>query len=156
MTERRTADGWGKRHGIRWRQEDIDKLLRLRDIEQMRWDAIGRAFPERNVFQLQSKYHYLKNGSRRTRNRNLDTTCYHFDRVSHSPELRAAVDTARRLRLSAPRPASLTALICGDPPPGRSALDRREAAKKIISLAAVRLGVASPDRTNDGPAPTAM
>jgi hypothetical protein len=43
---------------------------------------------------------------------------------------REAVETARQQQLTLPQPASITAWVCGDPLPGRSALDQKRQASR--------------------------
>lgn len=106
MTARRTTDGWGNRNGKMWSPEEINLLLELRHSGED-WDSVAAAFPHRKRFHLQSKYHYL---------------------MKHAPA--RLIVSAEPSRVDGV-PLTLTAAICGDPLPGRSALDRREPSTTI-------------------------
>lgn len=83
-----------------WTDEEIAQLLDLKDVKHLSWSGID-AMLRRGQGSSAHKYHSLKRA-----------------------QARAAVDAAPRRRPTYVEHATLTAAFCGDPLPGRSALDK--------------------------------
>jgi hypothetical protein len=126
MTDRMVADGWGNRVGTPWSEEEISRLIRLRQVSD-NWDWIAQHFPGRTLMACQSKYHYHF-APRRTQAK------------SDIPKVTCATLTwpQERLRvasLARPYRTDITGIVCGDPAPGRSALETcRDDDRRRISL----------------------
>jgi hypothetical protein len=91
------------------------------------WDRIASLLPGRSV--AACKYQYFK-GQRGQRPRHTGGAV-----LATSRQRAEAAETARRIRAEHERqPRSLTAILCGDPLPGCSALDQRREATPAITL----------------------
>lgn len=105
-----------RRDGTKWCEEEIDLLVELR-AEGKSWDYISATL-KRSKVACWDKHHD-----------------YRFAAGDHSQSRRSVC------RLPPLSRTDLTGIICGDPAPGRSALEqgpRRH--KRHISLAPVRIG----------------
>lgn len=125
-----TKDGWGNRVGAPWTEEECAKLIRLKAISDD-WKWIVAQLPGRTVMGCQSKYHYHF-APRRT---HIKTDIPNVSRASVSwPQDRLRMETLRR-----PYRTDLTGVLCGDPAPGRSALEgNNRSERRGISLAPLR------------------
>lgn len=99
-----------------WTSDDIIHVMHKRDVEKKRWKEIGAELG-RSSTACHAKWDAIKN-----------------PRVSFPrgpsvprlvPDISAEQDRAFRVNLA---PRDLTAAFFGDPPPGYSALDKRERA----------------------------
>lgn len=113
MTERRTKDGWGNRAGQPWSEQDYARLVRLREVSS-NWPWIAAHFPGRSVMACRSKHHshFVQ------RHRPVLTGAPGASVPSGWPQERLAIEHMNR-----PYRTDLTGVVCGDPAPGRSALD---------------------------------
>lgn len=129
MTDRKTNDSWGKRVGAPRSSEECTLLVHLRLISD-NWDWIAGHFPGRTVMACQSKYHYHF-APRRARG-DGDSNAVKLVRAAITwPEHRLKTET-----LSRPYRTDLTGVVCGDPAPGRSALEgSNRSPPRRISLA---------------------
>lgn len=127
MTKRVTQDGWGNRHGLPWTEDERNRLYSAVDEFAGDWKSIAALFPGRSRSACYAQYNHYNA-------RPLSTL---------SPEHHIALRRAAAARQAIGR-TDLTAVICGDPAPGRSALDRRGSARgRPITLAPILTG-ASP------------
>lgn len=112
----------------KWSRADIDRLFHMKDVLKLKWRPIGEAFGVSAAMAC-TRYQYYKNGGDSAgppavRPAKLDSPpkparaaeIIHRPRYFHE----ADADIAARIRRQ-----GLTAGFLGDPPPGRSALDRR-------------------------------
>lgn len=113
-----------------WSREQIDQLINLRQGSLR--EGITHAWPDiatligRPVEHCRAKYHYemaKRATPRRARIRIKDDSVQRI----HPPTLRERLAERAVLRDASER-RDLTATLCGDPPPGYSALDRRSGA----------------------------
>jgi Myb-like DNA-binding domain len=108
-----------------WSNEDSDKLMELCKARTWgdgeAWMAIAAQFPGRTVSACRHRYDEVKR-NRAGKPTNRERPKYNYKNVVRTPE-----ELADRLRPppDLPPPASLTAFLCGDPLPGRSALDKK-------------------------------
>lgn len=119
--------GLGKQFNL-WTQDDDDRMTALctgRDLVGAdRWEPIAEHFPGRSFLACRQRWLYLRNklaGKPMTRAPKKRTTAAR----SHK-EMVAAKRENRQQPLPEIRHMSLTAALCGDPLPGRSALDQRK------------------------------
>jgi hypothetical protein len=126
MARQKAKDGWGDRVGLPWTEEQSTLLVHLRLISD-NWTWIASHFPGRTVMACQSKYHYHF-APRRTHRK---TDIPNVARASVSwPEHRLKTESLKR-----PFRTDLTGVLCGDPAPGRSALEgNNRTARRTISL----------------------
>lgn len=91
----------------RWTAEKTALLLALRDEQKLSWPRIGMAL---NIAteRARVKYHELKG-----------LACEHKNKRGPRP-----AEVARIMQAVRPQAVTLAQAILGDPPPGRSALDR--------------------------------
>lgn len=108
-----------------WSDEDSDKLMELCKARTWgdgeAWMAIAEQFPGRTVSACRHRHDEVKR-NRADKVRHRDRRKYNYKNVVRTPE-----ELAVRLQPppDLPPPASLTAYLCGDPLPGRSALDKK-------------------------------
>jgi hypothetical protein len=118
-------------HAKLWTPDESRRLRAMKRASR-NWDYIETQLPGRTRMAIQTRWSLMQQ----------------LDNEVSEPPVREqaahnlALEQARAARLRAAAPRDLTSLICGDPPPGRSALDRRTQA--------------TPDRTSITLAPTAM
>jgi hypothetical protein len=104
-----------------WTAEQSDEVMRLRDVEHRQFPEIDRLMGRKKGSCAQ---HYRDRVSRRNRT------------AGHA----AAPKAALRLPPQLPEPATITAWLCGDPLPGRSALDQaRDAAAAPVARPRITL-----------------
>jgi hypothetical protein len=117
-----------------WTPHESGMLVEMKEGGKS-WAEIVARLPGRSLGAIQARWTFL---------RGADPSTERFAAPSlrdvHSRD--RALDRAREARASSTSGRDLTSLICGDPPPGRSALDRRTQA--------------TPDRTSITLAPAAM
>jgi len=138
-----------KRSPVRWSKGDDEKLLRLRDIDRLGWQAISEAFQGRTPAACEMRYYGKLKGARDQQRRQpgpRPVKAAGYKRRSRTKFLPAPaaplqppkppvverrrmpsldhLREAAELRLRIDR-QGLTAGFFGDPPPGRSALDER-------------------------------
>lgn len=103
-----------------WTKQDINQLVALREVEKKQFGEIDEILG-RSINSSRAKYHNVKalEGHPGDGMIRLDTSM----RVSVSPRALAERD----IRSHALLHQSPTAALMGDPPPGRSALDRKQA-----------------------------
>lgn len=98
-----------------WTDGEIADLRRLRLIEGLGWDEIAVRL-DRTRSGVKSKFKYLQ---------------YEFDRSqkivvqSTAEQVPADVLAERARRLAVMHQRSMVGQLCGDPPPGMSALDKK-------------------------------
>jgi hypothetical protein len=110
-----------------------DEARRLRAMKKAgrNSDFIATQLPGRTRMAIQTRWSLMQQID--------DEAAAPSVRGQHARDI--ALEQARAARIGAREPRSLTAAICGDPPPGRSALDRiNERKGKVISLAEIRHG----------------
>lgn len=128
MTNQKTKDGWGDRLGKPWTEEDTTRLIHLRVISD-NWTWIASQFPGRTVMGCQSKYHYHF-APRRVHAKADDVHVVNRAAIMW-PKDRLKTETLKR-----PFRTDLTGVLCGDPAPGRSALEgNNQSERRRISLA---------------------
>lgn len=117
----------GVRYGGKpWTAAETDKLIRLKQ-QRARWPGIVAQFPGRTYQACVNRWHDL------CRRSGVRTTPAHSSRDERHRR-RVAVRQAAMQQAH-----DLTAQLMGDPPPGRSALDRRGDDSLVrISLAGAR------------------
>lgn len=98
-----------KTTGIPWSKDELDRLLYLRDVKAMSWPPIAEDLG-RTKRSCQSRYWDIVNNRRRKALDGVTT----IERKIHPS-------------LNTNHYSSLTAMIFGDPLPGRSALDQMKA-----------------------------
>lgn len=132
-----------------WTQQMIDHLIHMREVEKMTWDAIGAAFGVTGA-NCCTRYHHRQAKIRIAEAREAARArAAHLAAngivaapplpspppapviagpplAVHRPRYFHAADNDIRSRIAR---QGLTAGFLGDPPPGRSALDQREAGK---------------------------
>lgn len=118
-----------------WTPEEDARLLALRQ-QGLTWDTIAAALPGRTTHGCQSRAYSLSargaSGVGRERS-NFSVP---------SQERRSAIARAIAARdAAAQAPRTLTAMICGDPLPGRSALDQAPRVERRITLAGMEARV---------------
>lgn len=112
------GDNWGRA----WTMIEVARLKELRLDQKMDWDLVALHMPGRSKQQCQSRFRYeAARGQPREGRQNI--------RMANvrAPE-RVLIDARRRANLDHP---TLTALLCGDPLPGYSALDRPAPPQRI-------------------------
>lgn len=99
-----------------WTPQEDATLIEMKG-RKARWTEIMPLLPGRSKVAAQVRFHFLRYPERRQRQlKNL----YQNTRVDFQLER----ETRHRVAVWAEHP-DLTGRICGDPPPGRSALDRQ-------------------------------
>lgn len=102
-----------------WNAEEDALLMQLLGtmtvVSFETWQSIKPQFPSRTLPAIRMRWTSLKLGTEAKRRKALN------GEAKPLPAIRTRMQIPRDL----PLPASLTALICGDPIPGRSALDIR-------------------------------
>lgn len=98
-----------------WTDADVARMVYLREVERLKWSEVDLAM-QRSAGGSKSKYDSRRCGQAPTGN-----VLEPGGRVILSIEQ----EDGRRARRNAEDRMSLTAILCGDPPPGYSALDRR-------------------------------
>ena len=120
----------GRNRFIPWSKEDTAKLTQLCKavphyktmIGAKRWDLICAHFPTRTRVAVKQHWSGLKaKAAGKPPRIRYDRLLINPSIVRHSPQERAI----RQNPVQLPPPKSITAFICGDPLPGRSALDRK-------------------------------
>jgi hypothetical protein len=106
-----------KAKALQWTEKDLARLNQL-VAERANWDDIGRELG-RSRSSCNARYHYDRSAAQRKASRQPG--------FANAKEKRAAAAAAREAWQSLEH-ASLTAAFCGDPLPGRSALDKMRAA----------------------------
>lgn len=99
-----------------WSEEDDNKLVASREIDRMSWEGVSHRFPDRTPTACRDRYQHLQEQKR----------------------MQVAGNRSRRRAEYIPQYTTITAFICKDPLPGRSALDRR-VIEDNISIRSVRL-----------------
>jgi hypothetical protein len=109
----------GRRDGKPWSAGEVAQLIALRDADKP-WREVAAKMPGRTRVQCQSRYHYEKRAQG-----------HHSVRRMPSGALQPAAPPARYRDLSS--------LLLGDPPIGRSALDRQHIASPARAVSLGRL-----------------
>lgn len=104
-----------------WTPDDIARLLHMRDVQHLPWSVIDAAL-RRSKGGSQLKHRSIRKGPILREIRSGPDACSRTVPSAVALELRDA-------RNAAANRMTPTAAFFGDPPPGYSALDRREAAK---------------------------
>ncbi len=115
---------------IPWSKQDDAKLVKLCEhytkhrakIPMRTWQIIAAEFPGRSVGSVRLRYGALKAAK--------EGRCYapsRNERAANPRYVRSVErsDTPRQAPQPLPLPTSITAFVCGDPLPGRSALDKK-------------------------------
>lgn len=113
------SDGRKRRVVKRWTSDEVGRLLHMRDVERKSWPEIDTALG-RGEQQAYNKYRDVKQPAARVRVSKSDGRGIGRDRLE-------AVIADRETRNLLAH-TSLTAMVCGDPLPGRSALDQKRMA----------------------------
>lgn len=117
-----------------WTPEEDARLLALRQ-QGMTWDTIAAALPGRTVHGCQSRAYSLS--ERGASGIGKERSNFGVP----AQERRCAIARALAARdAAAMAPRTLTAMICGDPLPGRSALDQGPRGQRRITLAGMEIG----------------
>lgn len=115
------AASWANRSGDKWTEEETAKLMRLHH-ENWSWDYIITQLPGRSKQACQVRVHYQTYGR---------------EYPKRSKEERLALRVPDQPR------TDLTGIICGDPAPGRSALEQTPRRRRPISLAPISMGASA-------------
>ena len=115
MTGERNVNAWGGCHGEKWLDAEIAALVQMRKAGH-KWGYICEQLKRRKPA---CEVKYLST---------MRATRYEASR-----------DWAMLASKSEQRRTDLTGIICGDPAPGRSALESRPQSRPGISLAPVRM-----------------
>jgi hypothetical protein len=104
-----------------WTPEDLAKLNTLVEIQRLPWPETGSEL-NRTAAACKVQYFYQKRLRARGNRSEPARTAYHTKRI----ETNIKADEAKEAWLARPEP-TITEKICGDPAPGRSALDKKRA-----------------------------
>jgi hypothetical protein len=120
---------------ISWSAQE-DALLYDLKMRNVRWLDIMPSLPGRTKLAAQLRWYKLQRPDMTTKAEPYKNP-YSNTRMDFRLERDVAAARQRAALLPAEHP-DLTGRILGDPIPGRSALDRREAAARVVSLAGFR------------------
>lgn len=101
-------------NGVAWKREDLKRLFALHEQHGPIWKDIVAEFPGRTAQSLASTFRTHRDPKTgKLRSHAADTAANRPDADARAPSL--------------PQHRTITAALLGDPPPGRSALDRMRA-----------------------------
>lgn len=103
--------------------EDTARIMQLRDERGLSWGEIAKHFTGKTQTQIRNRYHTRLAYEKHKKSGVLSPSVFHEHRDP------GAEAEALRQRASVPEHTSLTASFFGDPRPGRSALDKMQAAR---------------------------
>lgn len=120
-------------HCLPWSPESVALMIKLRDVDRLGWSVIAPIFG-RSTTSCASRYH----AERERKVRDADPLIPHpitreVDKIITAADITARMDE-RDQRYAAAFHRDITAIMCGDPPPGYSALDRQRISEQAIGV----------------------